>query len=55
VSIRFEPLGRDDLPLLLVWLQKPHVAEWWRDLQTIEQVEADHLPAIWSVEVATVD
>jgi aminoglycoside 6'-N-acetyltransferase len=46
VSIRFEPLTRDDLPQLLVWLQKPHVAEWWRDLQTMEQVEADHLPAI---------
>jgi aminoglycoside 6'-N-acetyltransferase len=46
VSIRFEPLTRDDLPQLLSWLQKPHVAEWWRDLQTMEQVEADHLPAI---------
>jgi aminoglycoside 6'-N-acetyltransferase len=46
VSIRFTPLTRDDLPLLLVWLQKPHVAEWWRDLQTMEQLEADHLPAI---------
>ena len=41
VSIRFEPLTRDDLPQLLAWLQKPHVAEWWRDLQTMEQVEAD--------------
>jgi aminoglycoside 6'-N-acetyltransferase len=46
VSIRFEPLTRQDLPQLLAWLQKPHVAEWWRDLQTMEQVEADHLPAI---------
>jgi aminoglycoside 6'-N-acetyltransferase len=46
VNIRFEPLTRYDLPLLLAWLQKPHVAEWWRDLQTMEQVEADHLPSI---------
>jgi RimJ/RimL family protein N-acetyltransferase len=46
VNIRFEPLTRDDLPLLHVWLQQPHVAGWWRDLQTIEQVEADHLPSI---------
>ena len=46
MSIRFEPLTRDDLPQLLSWLQKPHVAEWWRDLQTMEQVEADHLPAL---------
>jgi aminoglycoside 6'-N-acetyltransferase len=46
VSIHFEPLTRSDLPQLLEWLQKPHVAEWWRDLQTMEQVEADHLPSI---------
>jgi aminoglycoside 6'-N-acetyltransferase len=46
VSIRFTPLARADLPLLLVWLRKPHVAEWWRDLQTIQKVEADHLPSI---------
>jgi aminoglycoside 6'-N-acetyltransferase len=46
VSIRFEPLTRDDLPQLLAWLKQPHVAAWWRDLQTLEQVEADHLPAL---------
>ena len=46
MSIRFEPLTRDHLPQLLAWLQTAHVAEWWRDLQTREQVEADHLPAI---------
>jgi len=46
VSIRFEPLTREDLPQLLEWLQKPHVAAWWRDLQTMEQVEADHRDAL---------
>ena len=46
MSIRFEPLTREHLPQLLAWLQKPHVAEWWRDLQTMELVEADHLPSI---------
>jgi aminoglycoside 6'-N-acetyltransferase len=50
VSIRFEPLTREDLPQLLAWLQRPHVAEWWRDLQTMEQLEADHLPAIEGTE-----
>lgn len=50
MSIRFEPLTRADLPQLLVWLQKPHVAEWWRDLQTMEQVEADHVPALDGTE-----
>jgi RimJ/RimL family protein N-acetyltransferase len=46
VSIRFRPLTHDDLFQLHGWLQKPHVAAWWRDLQTMEQVEADHLPAL---------
>ena len=46
MSIRFEPLTREHLPQLLTWLQTPHVAEWWRDLQTMELVEADHLPSI---------
>jgi RimJ/RimL family protein N-acetyltransferase len=46
VSIRFRPLTHDDLVQLHGWLQKPHVAAWWRDLQTMEQVEADHLPAL---------
>jgi RimJ/RimL family protein N-acetyltransferase len=50
VSIHFMPLTRDDLPSLLAWLQKPHVAAWWRDLQTMEQVEADHLPSIDGAE-----
>jgi len=50
VTIRFEPLTRDDLPQLLAWLQQPHVAEWRRDLQTMEQVEADHLPSIHGQE-----
>jgi RimJ/RimL family protein N-acetyltransferase len=46
VSIRFRPLTRDDLVQLHAWLQKPHVAAWWRDLETMEQVEADHLAAL---------
>ncbi|MDX6467557.1 MAG: hypothetical protein QOI27_2597 [Gaiellaceae bacterium] len=46
MSIRFRPLTHDDLVQLHGWLQKPHVAAWWRDLQTMEQVEADHLPAL---------
>ncbi len=46
MSIRFEPLTRDDLAQLHMWLQAPHVAPWWRDLETVEQVEAEHLPAL---------
>lgn len=50
MTITFTALTRSDLPLLLHWLQKPHVAEWWRDLQTMEQVEADHLPSLDGTE-----
>jgi aminoglycoside 6'-N-acetyltransferase len=45
VSIRFEPLTRNDLVQLHAWLQKPHVAAWWRGPETLEEVEADHLPS----------
>jgi aminoglycoside 6'-N-acetyltransferase len=50
VSIRFEPLTRDDLVQLHAWIQKPHVAEWWRDLETLEKVEADHMAALEGTE-----
>jgi aminoglycoside 6'-N-acetyltransferase len=50
VSIRFEPLTRNDLVQLHAWLQKPHVAAWWRGPETPEQVEADHLPSIDGTE-----
>jgi aminoglycoside 6'-N-acetyltransferase len=50
VSIRFEPLTRNDLVQLHAWLQKPHVAAWWRGPETLEEVEADHLPSIDGTE-----
>jgi aminoglycoside 6'-N-acetyltransferase len=36
--IEFRPLAPDDLPLLREWLEREHVALWWRD----ERAE-DHL------------
>ena len=36
----------DDLPLLHDWLQRPHVARWYRDHGLYEQVVAHYLPAI---------
>lgn len=35
------PLRHEDLPLLHEWLNRPHVAEWWDDRLSLEQVEAD--------------
>jgi aminoglycoside 6'-N-acetyltransferase len=29
--IEFEPLRKDDLPLVREWLGREHVREWWRD------------------------
>jgi aminoglycoside 6'-N-acetyltransferase len=29
--IAFEPLRREDLPLLADWLRRPHVQAWWRE------------------------
>lgn len=37
--LKFRPLGADDFPLLLEWLSKEHVKEWWNDGDdTLEKV-----------------
>lgn len=45
-DVRFRPMAAEDLPLLWEWLQRPHVARWYRDHGTYEQVVAHYLPAI---------
>ena len=45
-AITFEPLRVEDLPLLHAWLHRPHVAEWWQPGPSLEEVEADYVPAI---------
>jgi RimJ/RimL family protein N-acetyltransferase len=42
----FRPLTRADLPLVHRWVNTPHVAEWWDDLPTLADVEADFGPGI---------
>ena len=40
--ISFRPLEEDDFEILLEWLQRPHVKEWWDDGDdTLEKVR-DH-------------
>lgn len=40
--ISFKPLEEEDFELLLEWLQRPHVKEWWNDGDdTLEKVR-DH-------------
>jgi RimJ/RimL family protein N-acetyltransferase len=42
-ELAFRPLTPDDYPLLLDWLQRPHVKEWWDDGDdTLEQVAAHY-------------
>jgi aminoglycoside 6'-N-acetyltransferase len=43
--ISFRPLTGADYPLLLDWLQRPHVKEWWDDGEdTLEKVVAHYGP-----------
>ena len=42
--IEFEPLRKDDLPLVRAWLGREHVRRWWRD--PIEQSLAEYEHAI---------
>lgn len=37
--IDFRPLAPDDLPMLLEWLRRPHVARWWQPEPTLAQLE----------------
>ncbi|HEX8831991.1 MAG TPA: GNAT family N-acetyltransferase [Longimicrobium sp.] len=42
-GLAFRPLAPDDFPLLLEWLQRPHVREWWDDGDdTLEKVAAHY-------------
>jgi len=36
--VTFRPLTPDDLPKLYVWLQRPHVAEWWSPTPAFEEL-----------------
>ena len=40
-GFRFEPLTEADRPLLLEWLSRPHVSEWWEGPYTADRVRAE--------------
>lgn len=43
MRLEFRPLTPDDFPLLLEWLSKEHVKQWWDDGEdTIEQVALNY-------------
>jgi RimJ/RimL family protein N-acetyltransferase len=39
--ISFRPLLHTDLPLLHQWLEQPHVAEWWNQPTSYEEIEQE--------------
>ena len=46
MALRFERLTEADLPMLAEWLNRPHVAEWWADCQTLSEVREQYLPIL---------
>ncbi|MFI7238613.1 GNAT family N-acetyltransferase [Streptomyces cyaneofuscatus] len=44
--ITWRRLAEDDFPLLISWLERPHVARWWNHETSIEAVRRDFGPAV---------
>ena len=43
MALKFRPLTTDDFPLLLRWLSKAHVKQWWdTDEDTLEKVARNY-------------
>ena len=52
-ALTFRPLAESDLPLLLEWLHRPHLQEWWRSGETtLEELREKYLPRILGVDDA---
>jgi len=45
-DLTFIPLTRDDFPLVVEWLARPHVAQWWREPQGHEAFEREYGPCV---------
>jgi RimJ/RimL family protein N-acetyltransferase len=46
VKLEFRPLGQEDLRLFHEWLQRPHVARWWNERKSYEELAEHYLPSI---------
>jgi RimJ/RimL family protein N-acetyltransferase len=44
--IHFRRIAETDLPMATEWLHRPHVAAWWDDQTSLEQVRAKYLPRL---------
>lgn len=45
-ALTFVALTRDHFPLVVDWLARPHVAEWWGSPQGMDEVEAEFGPCV---------
>ena len=43
MRFEFRPLTESDLPMLLEWLHRPHVQEWWEAESSIAEVRESYL------------
>lgn len=39
----FEPLREAHLPMMREWLLRPHVAQWWGEAETMEELRRDYV------------
>jgi RimJ/RimL family protein N-acetyltransferase len=42
----FRPLSGGDLPLLHEWVQRPHVAQWWDEPTTMDEIRDEYQPVV---------
>ena len=43
VDFTFRPLAASDLPMLREWLLRPHVAAWWGEAETVEELRRHYV------------
>jgi RimJ/RimL family protein N-acetyltransferase len=42
-EFRFHPLLEEHLPMLHKWLLRPHVAQWWGDAESVDELRCDYI------------
>lgn len=42
----FRPLAETDLSMIQEWIQRPHVARWWAEPSTLEEVRDEYRPIL---------
>jgi aminoglycoside 6'-N-acetyltransferase-1b len=45
-GVTFRRMTRDDLPMLVEWLARPHVAEWWGSPSSADDIEREYGPIV---------